>query len=792
MTTAADILRNAGITKKSTALGRYYATCPQCSPSRKPEHQKLQCLGITIDEKGVRWGCNHCGWKGSGFYERLSNKKNGGSYSNGGGYSPVIAQYIYKQSDGTPYLKVCKKANKQFPQFHWDGSAWVKGKPKGPKIPYRLPELRAAPATTTVYFCEGEKDADALHALGLLGTTCNEGAPNGWRDELAQWFKDRHVIVLPDNDKPGRELARKVAKALFGIAASVKIVELPDLTEGQDVSDFLARDRAGVKFIKLCKEAPLWEPSKESGAGSGEDGTSDDQLITQLVALPRLEYAKRRKEAAKRIGITVTELDKIVANARGEIVPATPERWSVAPWDTAIDTAELLTALRDTFMRYIILPVHGAIAMALWTLHAWALDAAYVSPFLMLTSPEMRCGKSTVLSVLYWIGPRTALASNISPAAIFRYIEASRPTLLIDEAETFVTGNEEVRGILNSGHSRDTATIIRLVGDNHEPKAFSTWTAKAIAAIGKLAGTLRDRSIILPMTRKKPNEQVAKLRGRETEEFLVLRRKARRWADDNIDALKDACPYIPGALNDRAADNWEPLLAIADLAGNEWSRLARSAALKLSGDSETEVESNKVQLLADIRGVFETLAVERLLSARLADELAKDADGPWAAYGRSGKPITQRQVAKLLSDFRTPSGGQIKPHNIRTDDKVLKGYAKDDFADAFERYLSRASAPPPSQSATPLQVHDVNDLASKLSATPDTSVADESAPNSLKSNGCSGVADRTALVGERDRSCAQCCGPADGKERPVEIGDKAVWLHPECERFYLEVQTPPW
>jgi hypothetical protein len=177
MTSAADILRSAGITTKFTGPGRYYATCPRCSLKRRPAHQKLECLGITIDEKGVTWGCNHCGWKGGNFYEpRPAGKKNGS------GYSPVIAQYVYKQADGTPYLKVCKTENKKFLQFHWNGSAWIAGKPKGPKIPYRLPELLAAAVGTTIYFCEGEKDADALHALGLLGTTCSEGAPNGWRD----------------------------------------------------------------------------------------------------------------------------------------------------------------------------------------------------------------------------------------------------------------------------------------------------------------------------------------------------------------------------------------------------------------------------------------------------------------------------------------------------------------------------------------------------------------------------------------------------------------------------------
>lgn len=208
MTSAADILRSAGITTKSTAPGRYYAICPQCSADRKPAHQKLQCLGITIDEKGVTWGCNHCNWKGGGSYEPCPGKKNGGGL-------PFVAQYIYRQADSAPYLKVCRTAEKQFPQFHWDGSGWKKGKPNGPKIPYRLPELLAASVGTTIYFCEGEKDADAVHALGLLGTTCSEGAPNGWREELAPWFKDRHVVALPDNDLCGTQACSEGGKVPF-------------------------------------------------------------------------------------------------------------------------------------------------------------------------------------------------------------------------------------------------------------------------------------------------------------------------------------------------------------------------------------------------------------------------------------------------------------------------------------------------------------------------------------------------------------------------------------------------
>ena len=315
-----------------------------------------------------------------------------------------------------------------------------------------------------------------------------------------------------------------------------------------------------------------------------------------MAALSPFEYAGCRHSEATRLGITVGGLDKAVNEARkkaaAETPPPTPERWQLEPWEEPVNGAGLLDDLRTTFERYLILPEHGSITMALWVMHAHAIDAAYVSPFLMFSSPEMRCGKSTAMALLSRTAPRTAMASNITSAAVFRYIEAFRPTLLVDEADSFAIANEELRGILNSGHTRDTASVVRLTGDDHEPKDFSTWAPKAIASIGKLANTLRDRSIILPMQRKKAGEQVAKLRAREDSgEFLILRRKAKRWVADNIKTLTAAQSEIPDSLNDRAADNWEPLLAIADLAGGDWPEAARRAARALSGADAVEIRT---------------------------------------------------------------------------------------------------------------------------------------------------------------------------------------------------------
>ena len=152
-----------------------------------------------------------------------------------------------------------------------------------------------------------------------------------------------------------------------------------------------------------------------------------------------------------------------------------------------------------TFTRYVILPKHAAEALALWVVHAWAFDAWDISPFMVIISPEKRCGKTTVLIILQFLTPRSELASDISAAAVFRYVEDERPTLLIDEADTFIKDNEEMRGVLNTGHTKTAAYVIRTVEmcGEHKAKRFSTWAPKAIATIRSLADTLEDRSIIV-------------------------------------------------------------------------------------------------------------------------------------------------------------------------------------------------------------------------------------------------------------------------------------------------------
>lgn len=212
-------------------------------------------------------------------------------------------------------------------------------------------------------------------------------------------------------------------------------------------------------------------------------------------------------------------------------------------------------------------------------------------------------GNSTNLSILHRLGRRPLAAVNISPPALFRVVEKFSPTLLIDEGDRFLKGDEENIGLLDSGHYRPLANVLRCVGEKMEVRQFTTWCPKAVGAIGALPGTLQDRSIIISMQSKSAEEQVERLcADREDEAFSTLRRKLARWAADNAETLKDIDVDAPRELDDRSADNWRVLLAVAHVAGGDWPWKVREAAVALTADREEQ--DIGTQLLVDLIFIF--------------------------------------------------------------------------------------------------------------------------------------------------------------------------------------------
>ena len=469
------------------------------------------------------------------------------------------------------------------------------------------------------------------------------------------------------------------------------------------------------------------------------DGTIDiDKAIEELVKLSSLEYDNIRRDEARRLGMNVSTLDRLVKDAIKNSSNEDDSPFAeTVPWDEPIDPEELLSGITKTILRFIVCEPETAQAATLWATMTWFMDVVNTAPIAVITAPEKRCGKSILLSILWEISYKPLSSSNLTAATLFRSIEKWHPTLLIDEADTFLKDNEQLRGLLNAGHSRKFAFTIRCIGDDHEPKRFDLWGAKAFAGIGKLADTLMDRAITLELRRKLPNEHITRLKYAPSGTFETLRRKLARFAEDYRDVIKNAKPDLPEALNDRAQDNWEPLLAIADTAGSDYGSSARETAIKLSGNNE-DVQSLGVILLSDIYEVFEAKKVDRLFTDELIKFLCEDKEKRWATYNFSGNlgdffkaKITPKQLGKILSPY------SIKSVNIRginptktwagKPSDVKKGYSLSQFKDAFQRYLS--PSPMPSEtSATPATI---SEIVSKTNTDAAFNVADTNATKDM-------------------------------------------------------------
>jgi Protein of unknown function (DUF3631) len=507
--------------------------------------------------------------------------------------------------------------------------------------------------------------------------------------------------------------------------------------------------------------------------------------IARLASLNSLHYDRQRSAAAEQLGVTVSALDKAVKDARAAEPDSKGQGRAfvmsvIEPWPSAVEGAKLLSEITEAIKSYVILPANSAEILALWAMHTHCFNCFGHSPRAAITSPEKGCGKTTTLDVLECLVCRPLPTANATSSAVFRIVEQSKPTLLIDEADTFLKENDELRGILNTGHRRG-GQVLRTVGEDHEPRQFSTWSPAAIAMIGQLPDTLNDRSVVINLRRRKPDESVRPFRGDRADDLRVLARKMARWVQDHEATLTTTDPDM-GELMNRMADNWRPLFAIADAAGARWPEKVREIAA--AADKATTEQSISIRLLQDIRWIFDgrpetddngkTIlggpVQDRISSAELVIQLAAIEGRPWAEWGRNAKPMTQNALARQLDKF------QIYPGTIRLlAGSTPKGYYREAFEEAFSVYI-----PPPT--ATPPQVNNDGHFDDFQSATPKKPVAVQNAKKPNNDGHCGGVAVAKPPLRENDglaaRRCAHCNQPGNLLE--CHYGDFSPWLHRGC------------
>jgi hypothetical protein len=379
-----------------------------------------------------------------------------------------------------------------------------------------------------------------------------------------------------------------------------------------------------------------------------------------------------------------SEVKRIAASVAHYRLPEEEPEAAAEPEMEPPSLAALLGDVVTFIRRYVVLSDAQADALAIWTVHTHALEAAETTPYLSITSPEKRSGKTRLQEVLSLLAARPWYTGRVSAAVLVRKVAGHSPTLLLDESDAAFRGEKDyaevLRAVLNSGHRRGgVASLCVKKGGDFELVDFPVFGPKAIAGIGRLPDTVADRAIPIRMKRRAPNESVARFRwhvARQEADAIV--EGLRLWAKANVQPLQDARPDIPAQLDDRAADGWEPLLAIADAAGGDWPKRARTAAMALSVGDAREDDSLGVLLLRDIRAIFEERGVDRIASGELVKALVAMEEAPWGDL--EGKPLDTRTLARLLRAFG------IRPRQARFGEKTLKGYERNHFLDAWERY----------------------------------------------------------------------------------------------------------
>ena len=353
-----------------------------------------------------------------------------------------------------------------------------------------------------------------------------------------------------------------------------------------------------------------------------------------------------------------------------------------APTDSEVDGEALVADIERFIADFVILPAGTSLPLTVWVVGTYCYKTFDSFAYLLVTSPAPRCGKTRLLEVLSLIVSTPRRTANISESALFRVIEKFAPTLLLDEAENLRGKGERaeyLRGLINAGNRAD-ATVMRCVGKDFDPKEFSVFCPKVISGIGHFPHTIKDRSIVVGMQRRKAEEKLRRFIFREARPIgEELRRRAQMFIERERQQVERAYTSLDlQFLEDREAEVWEPLFALLGVADPSRVAELRTCAEQLcrqkaSADAD---ENLAVKLLSDLRDVWPEKRTH-VWTRDLLGLLRALEERPWSTES----DLNPRKMARLLRGF------EIRTRKVRVGDSTGKGYLLGELEAAFRRYL---------------------------------------------------------------------------------------------------------
>jgi Protein of unknown function (DUF3631) len=354
-----------------------------------------------------------------------------------------------------------------------------------------------------------------------------------------------------------------------------------------------------------------------------------------------------------------------------------------------------LTRLEDFFRAYLNLPDGLHLVLALWTLATYCPNAFDCFPYLSVSSPQKRCGKSRLMELLAFVVQRPLLTVAVSPAALYRTLQHGIHCLLVDEAESLGNPQQNVtiREILNSGfrkgsyvvrcesvtRSKKTKAKGRETSRQFIPTQLPVYGPKAIALIGRPQGTIADRCIEVAMQRN--GSGLARFRHRQVSEAgKDLSAECASWAEFFADDVRD---FYDGNdldfLQDREAELWNCLWATCNISDAARLPELKTTALRLSGAKMEGDDDHAILLLRELLSLFFDLGGDGLHTETIVIYLNASKAGSWSRWNK-GKGLDGVSLAKVLKGFG------ITPRDIRIGSSVRKGYLVGEIMAACDRY----------------------------------------------------------------------------------------------------------
>jgi hypothetical protein len=446
----------------------------------------------------------------------------------------------------------------------------------------------------------------------------------------------------------------------------------------------------------------------------------------------------------------------------------------------------MMDSVHEFIGRFVAYPSeHAHNAHALWCVHAHLMHLWDTTPRIAFLSPEPASGKSRALEVSELLVPNPVLAVNVSPTYLFRKVadEDGPPTILFDEIDTVFgpkakDNNEEIRGLLNAGHRRGAvAGRCVMLGKTVATEEIPAYSAVALAGLGWLPDTIMSRAVIVRMRRRHHGERIEAFRRRiHVVDGHRIRDRIAAWAQTQTEP--DRWPQLPPGVDDRDADVWEPLVAVADMVGGDWPKRARAAAVALIAAAKAIEPSLGIRLLMDLKTVFDS--DDALHTTTILAKLIAIEESPWGDL--RGKPLDDRGLAKRLREY------SIQPDTIRIGEVRLKGYRREALADAWARYVPSPAYPETSVTRVTSVTAQQNQGSLVTAVTDAQRNVTDTPPKITSENNVVTAVTAVTLAGGKgeEQKCAQCLGRIDGTECARTFGDHEVWLHPECAPFWAE------